>query len=199
MRNIYIDVISKNTGEKKRANIDELIACMLNDLNLFGYSKEVIKVLVVLLRSSLMKRVKNSGYEAQNFEDLYTCELSDLLPQNKDIAFEAEKETEGTIAVCGEKAVDMYFTNCCGGGTANSEDVLGRHISYIRKVICKYCSEKFYEKEVILEETANKKINYKNEIRGIISDVERDSTGRIINLSFLNKKMTGEEFKVIKS
>lgn len=194
MKNVYIDVLLNDTKQNERVDIDELIARKLFEYDIFNYSKEVIKALVVLMRSNLIKRVKNSGYESQNYDDICVCSFKDVPQSKRDIISEAENETEGVIALCGEKAVDMYVTKCCGGGTANSEDILGRHIGYLRKVLCRYCSKEFYEDEVIFSKVKNKKINYKNEIKDIFSDVERDSTGRIISLSFLGSRMTGNEF-----
>jgi N-acetylmuramoyl-L-alanine amidase len=108
------------------------------------------------------------------------------------------EETKGIIAVNNGRAVDLFYTKSCGGATANSEDISGIRINYLRKVICRNCSEVTEEKIIPVSEFAAKlKISTgscRNELGNVFKDVVRDDSGRIISINFFGRNMTGEEF-----
>lgn len=195
MCGILIDVCN-GTNEKAKMNIEDVVGYKLNSLMLKEYDIEVLKALAVLERSQLCKYIKNSCYSKYNEEDIIIDKMDSL--DNDSVIRKAVQETRGYIAVNRDKAVDLYYTECCGGGTANSEDVLGCQLSYLRKVLCKFCSENYTEKVIQVNEIAMK-VNtriptYKGEVGSIIRDVIRDETGRIISINILGRKMSGEEF-----
>jgi N-acetylmuramoyl-L-alanine amidase len=108
------------------------------------------------------------------------------------------EETNGIIAVNNDRAVDLYYTKSCGGATANSEDISRIRINYLRRVICRNCSEITTEKTIPLSEFAAKlKISARScrsELESVFNDVVRDDSGRIISIKFFGGSMTGEEF-----
>ena len=196
---IMIDAYT-NEGDLLKYDIEYAVICELSVINISDLEYEVIKALAVLKRSELAKRIKNSIYYDERNEKLIVDEncfiTLDEETQNK--FKKAAEDTKGIIAVSNEKSVNMYFTGCCGGGTANSEDVLGYKVNYLRKVLCKHCSSSFTEKKITASEIANK-VNYmgniyKNEIYNTLHNVKRDDTGRIISLEVFGRKLTGSDF-----
>lgn len=198
MDDILIDVCSRNKGIVKRS-LDYIIACSLVEMDILDYNIEVIKAIAVLLRSRLFKRIKNSSYYVSEESTIEVDEniYEMLRSQQREIILKAVEETRGVIAESGGGAVDLYYTVCCGGGTANSEDIIGYSLNYLRKVLCRHCEEEYSEGifrvEEIREKVLGKSLGYKGEIDGIFKNVKRDETGRIIEIEVLGKTISGEE------
>lgn len=202
MDRIFLKVYSNLRGEVCSMELEEIIYYMLvsiEDLKA-DYSIEVIKAAAVLLRSQLMKEIKNSKYSAPSNKSIIVKDDIEKYADDKkrDLIKRALAQTQDIIAFNGDKSVDFYYTKCCGGGTANSEDILGYRINYLRKVLCRYCDQEYTEKLVSIKEFARKlnilDISHNEEMRGIIKDVERDATGRIISINFMGQRMNGENF-----
>ncbi|GIW48720.1 MAG: hypothetical protein KatS3mg079_196 [Caloramator sp.] len=167
------------------------------DMDIFGVPFEVLKALIVLKRSELIVHVKNSGYYKREFVgEINLDNLKKLEDTKKELLDRAYDETQGIIVVNNAEPVSLYFTKCCGGGTANSESILGYKVNYLRKVLCRRCSERCEEIKIDCEKMANAmgcRIKYKDQIREIIRDVSRDDTGRIRKLNLLGKEITGDK------
>jgi SpoIID/LytB domain protein len=202
LNGIFIEGYIKGMKELVKFEIDEALVYEVAAFNIFNgnYNAELIKALTVLKRSQLAREIKNFKYASPSNQKL-------ILDKSYYEAFDVEKQklifdvvstTRGIVAVSGNKAVDIFVTECCGGGTSNSEDVLGYRINYLRRVLCEHCSQCNFEKEVNLVEYAKqlnlKGLVFKDSMDGIFNGVERDNTGRIIDISFLGIKMSGEEF-----
>jgi stage II sporulation protein D len=166
--------------------------------NVYKYGLEVIKAITVLKRSELIKRVKSLPYSIDYNKELWINDGLPLTIEEDEILEKAIRDTSGIITLCCDKAVNLYYTANCGGGTANSEDVIGFSINYLRKVLCKFCDPDLYENIIKISDISDR-LDIKaseniDEINGVLSDVKRDETGRVINLSVLGKPMSGEEF-----
>ncbi|WP_027309443.1 N-acetylmuramoyl-L-alanine amidase [Caloramator sp. ALD01] len=171
------------------------------DIDIFDMPFEVLKALIVLKRSELIVHVKNSGYYKREFSgEINLDNLKKLEDTKKELLDRAYDETQGIIVVNNAEPVALYFTKCCGGGTANSESILGYKVNYLRKVLCRRCSERCEEIKIDCEKMANAigcRIKYKDQIREIIRDVSRDDTGRIRKLNLLGKEITGDKLMEI--
>ena len=199
MENIIIDVLNTN-GEKIKMKLKDVLTHEIAKLCICGHDIEVIKAITVLKRSEIIKRIKSLPYSINNNKDLIINEhITEALTQDDIILIDKSiEETSGLIAISGNKAVDLYYTVNCGGGTANSENVIGYGINYLRKVLCRFCEVSLNENIIKVEEIA-KMLNvpgasHREEIKGIITDVTRDETGRIINICVMGKSMSGDEF-----
>lgn len=194
MGSILIDVYDKKNNLFK-AEIEEVLYYELLKLDIVLNEIEAAKAAAVLKRSALAGYIKNTKYYSKNKEKLLINDLN--FEKNNALLKRAIDETAGIIALYKDAPVDFYYTECCGGGISNSEDILGVKINYLRKVFCQYCSEKYNEKVVNIEDMlrkVNKSYSYKEKAGNIIRDVLRDETGRIISLNVLGKIMSGEEF-----
>lgn len=177
---------------------DIVCESLLNlELDIFSLPKELIKAFIVLKRSEFITCVKNSGYYKSNKSIIKIIEkLNTLKEEERNTLYSAYDETDGVIVLNSGEPVELYFTKCCGGGTSSSENILGYKINYLRKVLCKKCSERCQEIKVdcnTLAELLNCRLKYKEQIREIIKDVSRDDTGRIRKLNILGKDITGEK------
>ncbi|MCX7904736.1 MAG: SpoIID/LytB domain-containing protein, partial [Caloramator sp.] len=164
---------------------------------LYEYEKETLKALAVLIRSKIARNVRNlEGYK----EDLSLNkdEFNEIDVKLKEKLKRAIEETEGIIAKYNGRIVDLYYTKNCSGATANSEDVLGYNIGYLRRVFCDFCRAKKDEVEVevkrIMELFNLSSDGYKEKVEGLIEEVERDEIGRIKRLKFMNKNLSGKDF-----
>ncbi|SEF38685.1 SpoIID/LytB domain protein [Caloramator fervidus] len=177
----------------KYYELEKATLYFLSSMDILNYEMEVLKALSVLARSKMLKGNRNLGKDEKL--DFYLDDSSFLnLDSNKKEKLEkAVYETEGIIAKYNEKLVDFYVTKNCSGGTANSEDVLGYKIGYLRKVICKFCKRKTTESYLDLK-LNGMNISYKNDVQGIFEKVERDETGRIKSLFIRDKKLSGKDF-----
>ena len=151
---------------------------------------EVLKAIVVLKRSELFKKVKNTPYYEKNYI------VSIKKKKTKKIVKKAVEDTKGEVVLCNEKLVSLYYTMCCAGATANSEDVIDEQLSYIRKVYCTKCNSRESFKNIDvgdLKHIAKKDISFREEGIGIISNIERDEEGRIKHLTILGEKYSGKD------
>ncbi|WDC85009.1 hypothetical protein PL321_05600 [Caloramator sp. mosi_1] len=170
------------------------------DIDIFDIPFEVLKALIVLKRSELIVHVKNSGfYKREYVGEIDLSNIKNLIVK-RELLDRAYEETQGIIVVNNAEPVSLYYTKCCGGGTANSESILGYKVNYLRKVLCRRCSEKCEEIKIDCEKMASSigcRIKYKDQIREIIKDVSRDDTGRIRKLNLLGKEITGDKLMEI--
>jgi stage II sporulation protein D len=183
-----------------KMDIEEVVMYELARLDIFNYNIEVIKTIAVLKRSELSKRLKNSNSYIPSKNEVATTskDFNNLSEEKRSLLKSALDDTTGIIVVSGDKAVDLYFTRCCGGGTANSEDVFNYKVNYLRKILCRYCNNSYIEKTVKISDIAQKlnivKASFKESIDEVLKDVIRDETGRILRINFLGKEISGEEF-----
>lgn len=202
MIEVFIEGYIKGTNELVKIEIDKALVYEAAAFNIINgnYNIEVIKTLTVLKRSQLAREIKNFKYASPSKQKLILdrSHFEALDGEKQRLITEVVSATRGIVAVSGNKVVDMFITECCGGGTANSEDVLGYRINYLRRVLCEHCSQCNFEKKINLVEYAKqlnlKGLVFKDSMDGIFNGVERDNTGRIIDISFLGIKMSGEEF-----
>lgn len=199
MGEILIDVCSED-GICFKSSIERVLMFELAQLDLTGLLPEVIKAIAVIKRSELAKKIKSSNYyepsaKEVTFDEGRMHRISDYLEET---ILRAVNETRGIIGVSSGGSVELYYTKCCCGGTANSEDILGHKINYLRRVICKKCSQNSLNSIIKIDDYAeriNKKVtSFKGDISNILRDVKRDETGRILSINFLGEEMTGEEF-----
>lgn len=200
MEGINIKVYIKNKDKHVLMNINDIMYYSLFEKRVSWCTIEVLKALAVLLRSELIQRFPLSKYYTLSKNEYTVDTESDMFSDEEDRikVREAVHTTKGMIAINSGHAVKLYFTPCCGGATANSEDITGTRINYLRKVICKECEQFHEEKTVKLSEIAKSldvnKISYKDSIDRIFRDIIRDGEGRIISIKVLNRIMTGEMF-----
>jgi stage II sporulation protein D len=198
MYGLLLDVNIDNKACKM--DIEDIVMYELSGLDIFSYDIEVIKTIAVLKRSELSKWLKNSNLYVPSKGEVTTTskKFDSLSEEKKSLLKDVVKDTAGIIVLSGEKAVDLYFTKCCGGGTVNSEDVFNYKINYLRKILCRYCNMEYDEKTVKINDIAQKlnivRSSYKENINDILNAIERDETGRILKVNFLGKEMSGEEF-----
>lgn len=202
MGGIFIEVYINGRAEVEKIEIEEALLYEIAALDscIEDNCIEVIKALAVLKRSQLVKGIKNSKYfqplKENTMIDRTRYELLD--EGQKALIQEMVAATKGVVVVNGTKAVDFFITECCGGGTSNSEDVLGYRINYLRRVLCKYCSPGSSSKNISIGEYAGelnlKGLSFKENMDGVFSEAERDDTGRIRSINFLDLKLSGEEF-----
>lgn len=195
MSNILIDVICENNIIKM--DIEKVLLYMLSklDIDYLSLEIEVLKAVAVLKRSFLSGYIKNFKYSYKDNKHLVIDDLN--FKVENELLKRAVEETEGIIVIYKNSTVDLYYTECCGGATSNSEDVLGYKINYLRKILCHYCSENYSKKIVNMENIAKKlgkNISYSEGIGSIVKDVVRDDTGRIISANVLGNDMNSQDF-----
>ncbi|MEF9952050.1 MAG: N-acetylmuramoyl-L-alanine amidase [Clostridium sp.] len=178
--------------DKKQTIMDVELATMyaVAEIDIKDMDFEVLKVLAVLRRSEIVKKVKNTPYYEKDFE--LSIEKNKLRKSIK----KAVEETRGQVVTCLGKLVGFYYTVCCNGSTANSEDIIDEKINYLRRIYCDKCQKRDSHRRFHLreyEEETKKRYSFKNEGCGIFSDVKRDEEGRIKSLNFLGEIITGKE------
>lgn len=203
MEDILIEVFLEEDNKRTKLDIDTAVLYKMGSLE-FIYTNlhnEVLKTVAVLIRSQLAKEIKNSRFAIQSEEIpcISKRKLNALTKNVQELLNNVVNETRGVIVTSGDKAVDFYYTECCSGGTSNSEDLLGFRINYLRRVLCEKCSTISTIKKVNIHEVASEN-NYKNNIGfqetlgSLFNFIDRDATGRIKQVDFLGDRLTGEEF-----
>lgn len=189
-----------------------------------SFEIEAVKAMAVAVRTTVVKTLKmfdgigcdkyrgadictgTKGYRCITNTDLLKKSLGDRFELYYNLACKAAEETSGIIMTFGRRPVSARFHSTCGGGTENSEDVLGNRVMYFRKVLCSYCTASpSWENTVdIPVEELERKLNIKMErgssifgpqVEGSIDSIERDETGRVRKIRIGGKSFTGIEVK----
>lgn len=218
--NIYDEqsktIIKMNLGDVVKRITTREMPCI--------FKMEAAKALAIAVRTWVVKKLKlfdGTGCEDHKGADICTSmrgcsQITDLEAFKKDIGnkfydvynlvCDAVESTSGQIITCGGRPIAAEYHLACGGGTENSEDVLGNRVMYFRKVLCKYCSDSpNWESTVdITIKELEDKLNIKAlknssvwgpEVEGVIESIERDETGRVKAIKIGGKYFTGVEIK----
>lgn len=223
---IWINIYDERSVSIVKMRLDDVVKRMTARELPEIFNIEAVKALAVVIRTSVVKRLKffdGTGCYKYKGADICTdmkgCSdildlgiLSKVVGDNFNKIFElasnASDCTSGIIVTCGGRPIAADYHLTCGGGTENSEDVLGNSVMYFRKVLCKYCSNSPHWEntmDISLEELESK-LEIKGakgssiwgpEIQNIIEDIERDETGRVRKIKIGGRYFSGKEVKDI--
>lgn len=223
-RDISINVYDEHDDTIKNMELGDAVKRITAHELPMMFEEEAAKALAVAVRTSIIKRLKQfdgSGCESHSGADICTgmrgCDCvadMELLKEKRGgsfeglykLAYDAVEKTSGFIITCRGKPINIDYHMTCGGGTQNSEDVVGNRVIYLRKVLCGYCSDSpHWERSVDItvseiESRLGVKIARRSSTAGplvqdIIEDVERDETGRVKRISIGGKYFTGVQLK----
>jgi SpoIID/LytB domain len=223
-KNIWINIFDEQKNDIVRMGLDDVVKRITTHELPDKFEIEAARAVTVAVRSSVVKRLKKFdgvGCESHRGADICTSmkgcgcitnleTLKNIVGEKFDdlysLASEAEDSTSGLIITCGGKPIGAEYHITCGGGTENSEDIVGNRVMYLRKVLCDYCSNSPYWENRVdipvqeLEERLSVKILRGTGISGsimdgIIDDVKRDETGRVRSIKIGGKYFTGVEIK----
>lgn len=198
--------------------VPELVAAQIN----IDFELEAIKAQTIIVRTGLVKKAKvfgGKGYDEHSEADICLQDYCDnWIPREKlrekwkqdfeknwQKLVKAQEETKYLIITFKNKVIDPKFHLTCGGATENSENVDGSKIIYLRRVLCKYCINSPWwknVKEITLDEIEEKlnvrfsklsSLNSTN-VEGIIEEIERDEEGRVKKIKMGDKVFKGTEF-----
>ena len=145
------------------------------------YADEMLKVQAILVRTTVYKEIEELGEKFLE-EKITQEEEIDLIYRQK--LEKAWDETEGQVAMYGEKLALVPFHQVSNGKTRNGEEVLGsKDYPYLQVVECQRDVEAENQlKSSFIEET------------GILIE-EWDSAGYVTSVSVAGEKMSGEAFR----
>lgn len=219
---IEIKVYDRKTNNILNKSIDDLIPEMVAGQINIDFELEAIKVQTIIARTALVKKAKIFGGKGcsthpqadiclENYCDNWLSKEKLKERWGKDFEknwqklLKAEQETKHLIITFNNKVIDPRFHITCGGATENSENVDDSKVIYLRRVLCSYCVDSPYwrnVKELTLEEIEEKlnvKFNkpsplYQANIEGIVEEIERDDEGRVKKIKVGDKVFKGTEF-----
>lgn len=219
---VEIKVYDVKTNNILYKSIDDLIPELVAGQINIDFEQEAIKVQTIIARTVLIKKAKIFGGKGCSSHPEADICLDDYchnwLPKEelevkwgKDFdknwqkLLKAEKETKHLIITFNNKVIDPRFHITCGGATENSENVDDSKVIYLRRVLCSYCVDSPYWKNVKeltlddIEEKLDVKFNkssplYQTNIEGIIEEIERDDEGRVKKIKVGDKVFKGTEF-----
>ena len=145
------------------------------------YADEMLKVQAILVRTTVYKEIEELGEKFLE-EKITQEEEIDLIYRQK--LEKAWDETEGQVAMYGEKLALVPFHQVSNGKTRNGEEVLGsKDYPYLQVVECQRDVEAENQlKSSFVEET------------GILIE-EWDSAGYVTSVSINGEKISGEAFR----
>lgn len=223
-REILIRVFDERNKRIVKLDLGETVKRITAHKIAGSFHPEAVKALTVAVRTIIVKNLNmfnGAGCPKSSEADICTsmkgCRcvadidllkeaLKDKFDTCYSLACAAADGTSGQIITCGGRPISAEYHLTCGGGTENSEDVLGNSIMYFRKVLCSYCSgSPYYENTVdipvkdIEEKLRVKLAKYSGvfgpKIEGMIEEVEREETGRVRKVKVGGKYFTGVEVK----
>ncbi|MFZ5351223.1 MAG: N-acetylmuramoyl-L-alanine amidase [Bacillota bacterium] len=204
-----LNVYDSATAKGRPMDIDELVARITSAFVSESCEAEAIKAFTVMARTELAKRLDiygGSGCENHKGYDLCTdpghCISTDFMNGYVPAAISRAAEVTKNLIITYEgKPIKPYFHYRCGGATENSENVMGRKITYLRKVLCSFCGVisdhndmKYFnidELEQLLDTKMLKQEDMHFSIKGIFEDIEKDEQGRIKSIKIGNKVLKG--------
>ncbi|KAB3532493.1 N-acetylmuramoyl-L-alanine amidase [Alkaliphilus serpentinus] len=214
---IYIPTEDKVVTKTIEDFTKELVAWSIP----IDFHLEALKCQSIIMRTSIVRKIKRYGgvsnedipcgdlsiedYKGikplEEYEEIWRDQYQDYIKK----IHKAVDETQGKIITFNGKAIDSRYHVACGGSTENSENVDGNVVFYLRRVLCRHCSESPYllnYVDIPLEDIEKKaKVHFPNdssdrnmEIEDILDNILRDSHGRVINLEVAGKIYEGKNF-----
>lgn len=194
MKEYYeLSCFDKTIKKNAAVPLEYMVSVLLSlEFNL-NFHIEALKACAVIIRTNLIRN------QTKTIEvDLSKIDEASLKKANKIV-----KETKGIIITYNGKPIDAKYHLTCGGSTENSENILGNHVFYLRRVLCDYCKDSPYwknEKKFSIEEIQQllkdriPKLPMDDiEIVGFMEDIKRDDYGRVIYIKVGNKIFSGKE------
>jgi len=226
--NVIVNVFDVQNNNIIKMKLDDVVKRITVRELPEHFEIEAVKALAIAVRTSIVKRLKMfDGMSSEDYKgaDISTSmkgcrELTDFnllkeavgsdFDNMYELSCRAAEDTSGLIITCGGRPILADYHLSCGGGTENSEDVLGNTIMYFRKVLCKYCAGSPHWESTVditvkeLEEKLDTKLSQDSsiwgpKIEGIIDDIERDDTGRVRKIKIGGRYFTGREIRKLLS
>lgn len=223
-QNIEINVFDEQKKELLKFKLSDVVRRITTQELPDNFEKEAVKALTIAVRTTVAKRLRMfDGMGCEKYRDADICtgmrgcsSITDIdslreavglrFDEYYSLACTAEEDTAGLIITCGGRPIAADYHLVCGGGTENSEDVLGNRVMYFRKVLCKYCSDSpNYESTVDIPvreiedklkvKTVKESSLFGPKIEDAIDEIERDETGRVRKVRIGGKVFTGVELK----
>lgn len=180
--------------------LEDLVKLLLPTQIDSNFHIECLKAQAVIIRNNLLRDpLKDKNLDLDDMRRNW----EQVSQKNRIKIVKAVEGTEDLIVTFNGNPIEAYYHDNCGGSTENSEDVLNRCITYLRRVLCDYCKDspnyletKYYsieDLEIILGEKMSKSDTCTGEISGFIKNIERDSQGRVIKLTIGTKEYSGTE------
>lgn len=117
----------------------------------------------------------------------------------------AVEETSEIIMVYNNNPIEAVYHEACGGCTEDSENVWGNKVSYLRRVECIYCKDSPYwnitknfsirELKRRLAINFDENLSEKNEIIGLLDNIESTASGRIKKIRIGDMVFNGEDVR----
>lgn len=218
---IYIKMYNHERGNIVIEPLEKVVKMFLINQCPIEFNIEALKTNAIIARTNIIREMKMFGGNGSKFHD--GCDICDgehciginrlenlydmwenEYEKNLEKINQAIKETEGMIITVNNKPIYAYYNETCGGSTENSENVIGRRVSYLRRVLCDYCTDSpGWEDEVELSiEDIGDNLNVRFprnsydlniNMTNYIDDINRDDLGRIISMKIGDKEFKARE------
>ncbi|RKD25490.1 stage II sporulation protein D [Caminicella sporogenes DSM 14501] len=218
---VLIKVYDNKLKNITKISINKLIPNIVAAQIDIDYEFEVLKVQSIIARTMIIRKAKLfGGNGCEKYKDADICldghciqylDIESLkskwgndFEKNWNKLLKAEEDTKELIITFNNKVIDPKFHEVCGGATENAENVENHKIIYLRKVLCENCKQSLYwnnKRELTIREIEEKlgvkidKISpiYGPDINGIIEEIERDESGRVVKIKIGDKIFKGTE------
>ncbi len=134
--------VKHSNGRTENIRIERYVEGVLAAEVPSDWPMEALKAQAVASRTFVMFKLQN---RRQNKFDVYADirDQSFKRKRKKSLRIEkAVKSTRGEILIFNGKIAEALFHSSCGGYTANSKDVFGGRVPYLRSVKCGFCGER---------------------------------------------------------
>lgn len=216
---ICVKVFKSNENRISKLSLEYIVKLIIISHYNNMFHNEFLKALAVIYRTQIIKKMLIydgkgcSKYESCDicdnhcidikYEDELKKKLNNNFEKINKLVYDAVAITEDQIITFNRNPIDARITDTCGGSTQNSENVLPNKISYLRRVLCDYCtnSENWKSvKEIDIKDIEKKlKIRFPKEVKfdininEFIEDVDIDEGGRVISVKIGGKVFNGTE------
>ncbi|KUO73731.1 MAG: hypothetical protein APF77_15925 [Clostridia bacterium BRH_c25] len=194
-------------------DLNELTARITSYNTVGEHEFELLKAFAVMARTELARKTFiYGGKGCENHKGFDICTepghcleygLTDV--EVPEAVCEAVAATEMEIMLFEGRPIKPFFHYRCGGATENSENVLGNRITYLRRVLCSFCtniedseSDKYFtvcELEELLKTRLSKPEGIYYNIKGMFEDIEVDEHGKINRIKIGSKTFKGTEVR----
>lgn len=206
--NENINILVKDNEEVKNLNLDDYLLGVLAAEMPASFEMEALKAGAVASRTYALYKMKNKNQDYdilastinQAYVDIDSMKAKwlDDFDKYKNKLKQAISDTKDEVMFYNDEIIEAYYFSMSNGKTEESENVFKENLPYIKSVDSAWDNETInnfiYQKEISKEEFCHS-LEISDCQNIIITDIKKDSSGRIASLLINNKLYEGTSIR----
>lgn len=206
--NENINILVKDNEEVKNLNLDDYLLGVLAAEMPASFEMEALKAGAVASRTYALYKMKNNNQDYdilastinQAYVDIDSMKAKwlDDFDKYKNKLKQAISDTKDEVMFYNDEIIEAYYFSMSNGKTEEAQNVFKENLPYIKSVDSAWDNETIknfvYQKEISKEEFCHS-LEISDCQNIIITDIKKDSSGRIASLRINNKLYEGTNIR----